>query len=30
MAANMDKFELAEFSFHQTGMDERLNLELKR
>ena len=30
MAANMDKFELAKFSFHQAGMDEGLNLELKR
>ena len=28
MAANMDKFELAKFSFHQAGMDEGLNLEL--
>ena len=30
MAANMDKFELAKFSFHQAGMDEGLNLQLKR
>ena len=28
LAANMDKFELAKFSFHQAGMDEGLNLEL--